>query len=641
VPITRAIAVFLENQQHFIIQARGLYASWNAVKVERLPIDLLIFTKHGTKLGDDVKCSAYTYHNNQNDCFVIELTKEEEVATAKIIGTADREQYGFVKSIDFLLNIKARFVLQYTYLMKTDLDTFITPAFARWIPQAFFVGKAAYAHMFDTQRDLHSWAEKLGYKHRGLHNLGATWYGDPHIILEAARIAANVTMVMHRKAFVESVKNQGWPRWHKGVSSMYGQEIAINVVVPEAEPTQLIDHPSQESSSINKIYHIHCWQGDAFFSKHAFQAGWYDNLNTTHWNTADTRIWSLIMMQMATKKISFDVTLSTYPEPVGTITPNFIELAKKPTTKTTTITTTTTTKIEVQRMTISRPVSTQAKVKNYIFGIASGYDLPTISKFVTSARKFGYKDDIWLGVLASVSQEVREFSRINKVILKSVDLVQHKKIMIERYILYQEWASVLAEDDWILMTDVRDTFFQRSPFEFFFKRQMTAPVNLFYEHWDPPIGSAAENTIWLERCWGRSSISPVRNNSIICGCNMMGRVKELREVFIDILMTARTVPHCRDLYGSDQAILNWLYYINDWKNRPNYVKVWRQGDGPVNTLQHMTPKLNSQGLVINNDGSLAALVHWYDRYPELSKTFDNLLRSSPRPSLSRPPTKQP
>jgi len=329
--VTRAIAVFVDNQKHFIMQARGLYASWNAVVFDRKPIDLLFFTAHKAELGSDLKCTAYTSHNDRSDCFIIPVNREEEMATAKELGTSDRDKYAFVKSIDFLLIPQAKFVLKYTHLMKTDLDTFITPAFARWIPSTFYVGKAAYAHMYVTQQRLHEWAEKFGFRHRGLHNLGATWYGAPDLVLEAARIAANVTMQMHERAFVDSVKDQGWPRWHKGVSSMYGQEIAINVVAPEAQPTPYIDHPSQESASINTVYHIHCWQGDAFFSKHAFEAGWYNKLNATFWNTADTRVWSLVMMQMASKKLPFNLRLSTYPEPVGSETPNFAELAKKPT----------------------------------------------------------------------------------------------------------------------------------------------------------------------------------------------------------------------------------------------------------------------------------------------------------------------
>jgi hypothetical protein len=285
-----------------------------------------------------------------------------------------------VKSIDFLLMPSAWFVVKYTYLMKTDLDTFLTPAFARWLPATFYVGKAGYAFMFDTQQRIHAWSERLGYRHRGIHQLGATWYGPPDLVLVAARIAANVTMVLHAQAFTEGAKDEGWPRWHRGVSSMYAQEIAINAIVPEAQPTDMMDHPSMDAASINTIYHIHCWQGDGFFSKAAFQAGWYDNLNATLWNTADVRIWSLLMMQMATKRLPFTHRLSTYPEPIGSETPNFGQLAKRPPTPnptppptttqsptSITITTTTTseeTKRRVMSMLIQRsesPPSTSVK----------------------------------------------------------------------------------------------------------------------------------------------------------------------------------------------------------------------------------------------------------------------------------------
>ena len=56
---TRAVAVFVDNQKHFIMQARGLYASWNAVKLDRYPIDLLFFTAHGADLGDEAETGRH------------------------------------------------------------------------------------------------------------------------------------------------------------------------------------------------------------------------------------------------------------------------------------------------------------------------------------------------------------------------------------------------------------------------------------------------------------------------------------------------------------------------------------------------------------------------------------------------------
>jgi hypothetical protein len=113
------------------------------------------------------------------------------------------------------------------------------------------------------------WAERFKIRHRGLFNLGATWYAPPRQVLDAAKFAVNFTVHLYNYGFPNNpnkVPLVDWPLWYYGVSSMYGQALAVNHVAPEAIGTDKIDAMSMVAGSVNDIYHIHCYQMQDFVS---------------------------------------------------------------------------------------------------------------------------------------------------------------------------------------------------------------------------------------------------------------------------------------------------------------------------------------------------------------------------------------
>ena len=72
-------------------------------------------------------------------------------------------------------------------------------------------------------------------------------------------------------------------------------------------------------------------------------------------------------------------------------------------------------------------------------------------------------------------------------------------------------------------------------------------------------------------------------------------------------------PTC-ERNGVDQGVHNVLVHTNKIKN----LKVWGQSNSPVLNLQAKMAKV--QGKTVQNiHGELAAVVHQYDRYPDLQK----------------------
>ena len=67
-----------------------------------------------------------------------------------------------------------------------------------------------------------------------------------------------------------------WPKWSRGVASMYASEIALNHWAPDLDgPTELLDHQSSSPCSVNEYPHVHCWHGDDAYSKQQWRAGAY------------------------------------------------------------------------------------------------------------------------------------------------------------------------------------------------------------------------------------------------------------------------------------------------------------------------------------------------------------------------------
>ena len=68
----------------------------------------------------------------------------------------------------------------------------------------------------------------------------------------------------------------------------------------------------------------------------------------------------------------------------------------------------------------------------------------------------------------------------------------------------------------------------------------------------------------------------------------------------------------------DQAFHNWLL----WTNKFEPVKLWRQEDGPINTVgwpEHIHKDKDNN--LINKNGELYNVVHQYDRHKDLSLHF--------------------
>lgn len=254
----RAVVVFVENKKKLLLQLGCLYTSLKHIQSN--DTDLVVFgTKEALK-------------EVPNDCIKVET----ELAS----NPPEFLKYRFINSISCLADEKADFLDDYDYILRTDCDTFLTPAWNSFYPKNYTVGRGGYVNDEKTRNNLKRVASQFNLRHQGLHNLGSTNYGEARLVREVCKLATEITAYLLTEEFKEDKGR--WPSWFRGVSSMYGCEIAVNHLVDEIniDTQRRFDFGSASSDSIDNHVHIHCYHTSNMFSKSQFVAGNYDHLST-------------------------------------------------------------------------------------------------------------------------------------------------------------------------------------------------------------------------------------------------------------------------------------------------------------------------------------------------------------------------
>jgi hypothetical protein len=294
-----AIAVYFDAKVLRLLELRGLFASWFASTIRdagpRESIDLVVFAHQAglQMLQQDPLLSKHC------KLFVPNVTVHDASVTCLFVQSmfSIDTDYQFLNSVKHVTDAAADMLDAYDFVLRTDCDTFVTPAFARWRPTQFHCGLGAYAQLPFTRQKLADWSAKLGVRHRGLHNLGASWYGPTAEVRRASVLAARLTRQLYDEAFEDRTTTKGWPKWHYGVALLYGQELAINALV-DVRPTELMDMPAHTSHSINSVVLVHSFHTSEMFSKFAFATHRYKHVHDSialRWPTTQCRVWAVEM----------------------------------------------------------------------------------------------------------------------------------------------------------------------------------------------------------------------------------------------------------------------------------------------------------------------------------------------------------
>jgi hypothetical protein len=247
----RAIVCFVGDRPHLVQQALALRQSWLHA---RSPDTDLVMMGPGSALarmpGDVVRIEQPSVDDDPEWC-----------------------GYRYADSVLCMNGVGAERLDRYTHVLRTDVDTFITPAWNDFRPSHFAFGHGGYSNDDDVRQRIRDIAARYGLVHRGLTNVNSTWYGPTDVVRRAS--AFNAMLMKHIVTDAFSEGRGTWPGWYWGVSLLYAGEIAVNHCAPDAQRSGQLDGPNTSQEPISRYAHLHCWHSDEKFSKHAFNDGRY------------------------------------------------------------------------------------------------------------------------------------------------------------------------------------------------------------------------------------------------------------------------------------------------------------------------------------------------------------------------------
>lgn len=265
-----------------------------------------------------------------------------------------------------------------------------------------------------------------------------------------------------------------------------------------------------------------------------------------------------------------------------------------------------------------------------ILGAIDGYDFHEIAPFLITLRQSGYRGHLTLfagpGIssrtkrkMRALEAEVIEFgNRFPFVEAPHQDnvgsLPEPIHICNFRYYLYYDYLLKQgAGFRNVLITDVRDVVFQRDPFQ----TSLGEAIHVAMENVAIPIGDCPWTAPWIVTAYGHRRLEQLRTQPMSCSGTTMAPVP-LMMTYLRAMLDEIQVMRSGDAY-LDQAAHNVLLHAG--KVEP--VRRMQNFEGPILTVgSEPACQLNAANELVNRDGSVIAIVHQYDRHPQLARTME-------------------
>lgn len=344
-------------------------------------------------------------------------------------------------------------------------------------------------------------------------------------------------------------------------------------------------------------------------------------------------------------------------------------------------------KIQIPRLRLNQASRTQ--VVPTVIALASGYNLRAYQRFVGSLRATQYEGNIILGISPTLSSESRQYLESQNVTLFEVHLVPctyqnytdeqynqrqkcaapypHWKIQWGRYALIRDWLNGCKECQGpILLTDARDVYFQRDPFQDEPRGETIHGLHVFEE--SPLVRTTQWLVDWpVKDCKGLQLDEPMLCSGTTLGTRdaVMKYLHRMAREFDNWVQD----PKCRfATIGDDQSIHNYLFYTgqlpyataiphrsgivhtvgiegsNLYQDHVAYWKTKGKDQGYANSQPYQTATdktwiqselVDDYGFFTNMDGTRSRVVHQYDRFgPPLERWLSQSpVRSTPTKAL--------
>lgn len=261
-------------------------------------------------------------------------------------------------------------------------------------------------------------------------------------------------------------------------------------------------------------------------------------------------------------------------------------------------------------------------MKNLIVGTAMNYGVDHIKNFIMSFRKYNKDDDIILVYNMNDVSRIEKFAKEYNIQLTGFEPFDKVPIHVvaSRFLKYHDILKENQNYKHILLADIRDVFFQGNPFE-----NLPEDDYIFAFTEDPAVTIEKEkyHISMISRLFGEPELQKFAGKKIICSGTILGTNDRLREWLVYfahyLAQIQNKQPHiCHEML-LDQVIANHIFYLQEKKLA---TEIKDNGD-IVGTIGHCITHPDHSGDMqligdtIYLDGKVPAVIHQYDRSPEL------------------------
>ena len=279
---------------------------------------------------------------------------------------------------------------------------------------------------------------------------------------------------------------------------------------------------------------------------------------------------------------------------------------------------------------LSRSDSDRDEAPDLILGTVEHYDFYEFRRFLITLRQTDVRGHLCLfvgpGISRATTRKIREYD-VELVPYRSVfpfvsdphpdaprSLPRPIYIFNYRHFLYYDYLLKHGSKYRnVLITDVKDVVFQRDPFGF----PVSDHIHVAMENPDIPLGACPWTSQWVLAGYPPEVLEKLKDKAMSCAGTTLAPVPLMMRY---LALMLDEIAGMRDAYEcADQAAHNLL--LHEGKLEP--VKRLGNFEGPILTVG-TEPRyaLNEDRELVNRDRSVIAIIHQYDRHPELVRIFE-------------------
>jgi hypothetical protein len=279
---------------------------------------------------------------------------------------------------------------------------------------------------------------------------------------------------------------------------------------------------------------------------------------------------------------------------------------------------------------LSRSDPDRAGPQDLILGTVEYYDFYEFRRFLMTLRQTSFRGHVCLFVGPGISRRT-----IKKIRQYDVEIVRYRGafpfvadphpeaprslpepiyVFNYRHFFYYDYLLKHGRKFRnVLITDVKDVVFQRDPFGL----PISDRIHVAMENPDIPVGACPWTSQWILAGYPPTVLEALRNADLSCAGTTIAPVPQMMR-YLELMLAEIAVM--KDAHEcADQAAHNLLLH----EGKLDRVERLRNFEGPILTVgTEPTYELNKNDELINRDGSVIAVVHQYDRHPDLVRLFE-------------------